>query len=38
MVRKLVFALLLTLQFAVIADLASAYVPFPSCYPCPTVK
>lgn len=32
MVRKIVFALLLTVQFAVVANMASALPPFP-CYP-----
>lgn len=34
MVRKLVFALLLTLQFAVVSNVASAYIPLPGCFPC----
>lgn len=34
MVRKLIFALLLTLQFSVVANLASAYAPAPGCLPC----
>jgi hypothetical protein len=38
MVRKIVFAFLLALQFSVVADLASAYSPAPGCYPCPNVK
>jgi len=37
MIRKIVFALLLALQFSVVADLASAYGPAPSCLPCPDV-
>jgi hypothetical protein len=37
MVRKVVFALLLALQFSVIANMASAYPP-PSCYPCDQLK
>ncbi len=32
MVRKIVFALLLAVQFAVVADMASAFPPLP-CYP-----
>jgi hypothetical protein len=35
MVRKIVFALLLALQFAAVANLASALPPFPGCFPCP---
>lgn len=35
MIRKAVFALLLTMQFAAVANLASAYVPIPQCFPCP---
>lgn len=38
MVRKIVFALLLALQFSVIANMASASVPPPSCYPCPDLR
>jgi hypothetical protein len=38
MVRKVLFALLMTLQFSVVADLASAYSPSPTCYPCPDAK
>lgn len=34
MVRKVVFALLLALQFSVVANLASAYSPVPNCLPC----
>lgn len=37
MVRKVVFALLLAVQFSVIANMASAYVP-PSCFPCGELK
>ncbi len=37
MVRKVVFALLLALQFSVIANMASAYPP-PSCLPCENIK
>lgn len=32
MIRKVVFALLLTLQLAVVASTASAYAPFPGCW------
>lgn len=35
MVRKLVFALLLALQFTVVANVASANIPIPPCFPCP---
>jgi len=38
MVRKIVFALLLALQFSVIANMASASAPPPSCFPCPDVR
>ena len=38
MVRKVVFALLLALQFSVVANLASAYSPAPSCFPCGNLK
>jgi hypothetical protein len=38
MVRKVVFALLLALQFSVVANMASAYIPSPSCFPCDFVK
>ena len=34
MARKIVFVLLLALQFAVVSNLASAYVPIPGCLPC----
>ena len=37
MVRKVVFALLLALQFSVVANMASAYIP-PSCYPCGDIR
>jgi hypothetical protein len=37
MVRKVVFALLLAVQFSVVANMASAYIP-PSCLPCPDVR
>lgn len=33
MVRKIALALLLTLQFAMVANMASAYVPGPGCSP-----
>lgn len=33
MARKIVFALLLTLQFAVVSNVASASIPLP-CIPC----
>jgi hypothetical protein len=33
MVRKLALALLLTAQFAMVANVASAYVPAPGCSP-----
>jgi hypothetical protein len=35
MVRKIVFAVLLALQFSVVAEMASAYIPPPGCLPCP---
>ena len=35
MARKIVFVLLLALQFAVVASVASAYIPLPGCLPCP---
>jgi hypothetical protein len=38
MVRKIVFALLLALQFSAVANLASAGAPPPSCDPCPDVR
>jgi hypothetical protein len=38
MVRKVIFALLLALQFSVVANLASAYIPTPSCFPCNQIK
>jgi hypothetical protein len=38
MVRKVLFAVLLAMQFTVVADLASAYAPSPTCYPCPDLK
>ncbi len=38
MVRKIVFTLFLALQFSVIANMASASVPPPSCDPCPDVR
>jgi hypothetical protein len=38
MIRKVIFALLLTLQLTVVADLASAYSPTPGCFPCGNVK
>lgn len=38
MVRKVFFALLLALQFSVVAELASAYSPSPSCFPCGNVR
>lgn len=34
MVRKLVFALLLALQFTVVTNVASAWIPDPPCFPC----
>ena len=37
MVRKIVFAMLLALQCAVVADVASAYPP-PTCFPCDDVR
>jgi hypothetical protein len=38
MARKIVFALLLALQFSVAANMASAYAPFPHCLPCPDAR
>jgi hypothetical protein len=38
MVSKIVFALLLAFQFAVVANMASASVPPPSCFPCPILR
>jgi hypothetical protein len=38
MIRKVVFALLLALQFSVVAEMASAYIPAPGCYPCGNVR
>jgi hypothetical protein len=38
MIRKIAFALVLVFQFSVVANLASAYSPHPTCYPCPNVR
>jgi hypothetical protein len=38
MIRKVVFALLLTLQFSVVANMATAYSPAPGCFPCDDVR
>jgi hypothetical protein len=38
MVRKIVFAFLLALQFSVVANMAFSYGPPPTCFPCPDVK
>jgi hypothetical protein len=38
MVSKIVFALLLALQFSVAVNMASASVPPPSCFPCPILR
>lgn len=38
MIRKVLFALLLALQFSVVANMASAYSPAPGCFPCGDVK
>jgi hypothetical protein len=34
MVRRIVFALLLTVQFAALSNVSSAMVPGPGCFPC----
>ncbi len=36
MFRKIVLALLLSLQFAAMTSVASAIMPIPRCGPCPT--
>lgn len=38
MIRKAVFALLLALQFSVVANMVSAYSPAPGCLPCDDVR
>jgi len=38
MVSKIVFALLLALQFSVAVNVASASIPPPSCFPCPILR
>lgn len=38
MIRKVLFAVLLATQFAAISNIANAYMPYPQCYPCPTVR
>ena len=38
MIRKIVFAFLLALQFAAVANVAYSYIPPPTCLPCPDVK
>jgi len=35
MFKRIAFTVLLALQFAAIADLSKADVPWPQCYPCP---
>lgn len=36
MIRRIVFALLLALQFAAVTSVATAISPIPQCGPCPT--
>jgi hypothetical protein len=36
MIRRIVFALLLALQFAAVTSVATAISPMPRCGPCPT--
>ena len=35
MLKKIIFAALLALQFAAVCGVATADLPFPLCYPCP---
>lgn len=35
MLKKLVLAAILAIQFAAVCDVASADIPWPDCYPCP---